>query len=86
MNKTWNMFDERARAEGQAIAEHNRLRIIPKLRPFKRRPDVTCLEVYVVTKNCEPSINLKKLAATEKHRAILARLRNPVLYTELRSS
>ena len=84
MNKTWDILDERARIEGKAIAEHNALRIIPKIFKKVQRPDVTVLEIYVVSRTCEPSINLKALAASERHRAILARLKNPVLYSELR--
>ncbi len=84
MNKCWNMLDERAKIEGHAITVHNQLRIIPKKRTSVKRPDVTALEIYVVQRHCEPAINLKALAASTRHRAILARLRNPVLYAELR--
>jgi hypothetical protein len=85
MYKTWNTIDERAKIEGAAIAAHNRIRIIPKKRTSVKRPDVTVLEIFVPMRNCLPSINLRRLAASKKHRAILARLKNPTLYKNFRS-
>lgn len=84
MYKTWNVVDEVAKAEGTAITLHNELRVICKTYRRILRPDITVLEVYVRSKTCSPPINLRKHAASEKHKAILARLRNPALYAQLR--
>lgn len=55
MYKTWNVLDESAKIEGQAIARHNELRIVPKKCKSVRRPDVTALAIFVPVKNCGPS-------------------------------
>lgn len=80
MHKIWEITDITARAEGQAIDRHNQLRVIPKIYRKIMRPDIKALEVFVPVKNCERARNLKKLAASAKHRRILARLKNPKLY------
>lgn len=73
-------IDRQAEAEGFAIRRHNELRIKPKLRPHRTKPDTDKLAVTERTNTVHKQKDLRKI----RHRQICERLANPELYKNFR--